>query len=112
MRGQIHIMYMVDLDEKSDSQTVSDSVHGDPENSASATMTTTFHPLLLQSPLECTCTANHFGDHRRSSRTTRLPDEPTQAAMAVDLGMLKGVIESSAGEWALILSMVFGGCCS
>jgi hypothetical protein len=26
--------------------------------------------------------------------------------------LIRGVVEGSAGEWFVILSMVFGGCCS
>lgn len=29
-----------------------------------------------------------------------------------DTELVKGLLESAAGEWAIILSLVFGGCCS
>jgi UDP-xylose/UDP-N-acetylglucosamine transporter B4 len=30
----------------------------------------------------------------------------------MDRGIVAGLIESSAGEWLMIISLVFGGCCS
>ena len=30
----------------------------------------------------------------------------------VDRGLVAGLVESSAGEWMMIISLVFGGCCS
>ena len=31
---------------------------------------------------------------------------------SMDKGLVAGLIESSAGEWMMIISLVFGGCCS
>jgi hypothetical protein len=30
----------------------------------------------------------------------------------VDRGLVTGLMESAAGEWMMIVSLVFGGCCS
>lgn len=30
----------------------------------------------------------------------------------MDRGLVAGLVESSAGEWMMIVSLVFGGCCS
>ena len=29
----------------------------------------------------------------------------------VDRGLVTGLVESAAGEWMMIISLVFGGCC-
>jgi hypothetical protein len=36
----------------------------------------------------------------------------TLCAKMVDRGLVTGLMESAAGEWMMIISLVFGGCCS
>ena len=46
-----------------------------------------------------------------TDRLSRISEHTTDAIMA-DRDLIKGFLETAAGEWTLILSLVFGGCCS
>jgi hypothetical protein len=41
-----------------------------------------------------------------------IPTLSSTPTKMVDRGLVAGLLESSAGEWVMIISLVFGGCCS